>query len=270
MTTTISSPQTAEEALLRGLEPIRRQIAAHPLYRAIDSLPKLQTFMQAHVYAVWDFMSLLKTLQRSLTCVDVPWRPVGDPATRRLINEIVLGEESDEYQGSPLSHFELYLLAMESCGADTGPVRLLLTSLENGRTMHDSLAGAPTEAAAFVQATFSVIDSRQIHRAAAAFAFGREDLIPDMFSAFVRDLDARLPGQIAPFRYYLERHIEMDGDEHGPMALQMMRQLCTTEEHWREAEESARFALEARLALWNGIYSRIEASALSVAGDCPQ
>jgi len=223
--------------------------------------------MQSHVYAVWDFMSLLKSLQRALTCVTVPWLPTADPASRRLINEIVLGEESDLYEGQPLSHFELYLRAMQSCGAETGPVlaltRILTDTLAIGGSLEEALAAAlaaaPAEAAAFVRATFAVLATGETHRIAAAFTFGREDLIPAMFSAFVRGLDAELPGRIAPFRYYLERHIEVDGEDHGPMAMQMIRQVCRSEKEWAEATETACAALEARLALWDGIHARIPA-----------
>jgi hypothetical protein len=269
MPSTLPTPASlscaAEEALLQTIAPLQTRVAEHPLYRSIRSLEALQLFMQSHIYAVWDFMSLLKSLQRSLTCVEVPWRPSAHALSRRLINEIVLGEESDTYQGQALSHFELYLGAMESCGADTRPVQATLAALSGGATLESALAPAPAEAAAFVRSTFSVLNTGTapaagaVHRVAAAFTFGREDLIPEMFSTFVRELDSRLPGRIAPFRYYLERHIEMDGDQHGPMSMQMIRQLCSTPQHWAEAGDSARAALQARLALWDGIHARIRA-----------
>ena len=251
------SPVTTEADLLAFLAPLQSNLANHPLYHTIDTLESLHLFLQSHVYAVWDFMSLLKALQRTLTCIDIPWVPSADPASRRLINEIVLGEESDEYQGQPLSHYELYLHAMQSAGADTAPIQSLLSSLAAGTPLDEALTAIPSEGAAFVRTTFDIIATNQPHRIAAAFTFGREDLIPEMFTQFIRSLDTQLPGCIAPFRFYLERHIELDGDEHGPKALAMIRNLCPTPRHWAQAAETAAQALEARIALWDGIRHRI-------------
>ncbi len=254
MLAVLAPAPATEQTLLAALAPLQLRLTKHPLYAAVRTLPALRLFMQSHVYAVWDFMSLLKGLQRSLTCVEVPWRPTSDAPSRRLINEIVLGEESDLYEGEAISHFELYLRAMRQSGAETGAVEVLLGS---ELSVESALAPAPEEAAAFVRATFQVLAAGEAHRIAAAFTFGREDLIPQMFSAMVRELDAREPGQVSLYRYYLDRHIELDGDEHGPMALRMVRNLCRTPKQWEEAIDAARCALEARLALWDGIHARI-------------
>jgi hypothetical protein len=254
---TAATSIASEAELISSLTPMQEKLGEHPLYRSITSLDALQLFMQSHVYAVWDFMSLLKALQRELTCVTLPWVPSADPVSRRLINEIVLGEETDEYEGQPLSHYELYLHAMQSCGADIAPMQALLAALAGGTSLDETLNAIPSEAAAFVRTTFEIIATGEPHRIAAAFTFGREDLIPDMFTQFVRNLDSELPGQIAPFRFYLERHIELDGDEHGPKALAMVNHLCTTPEHWTEAAETAAHALQARISLWDGILTRI-------------
>jgi hypothetical protein len=242
------------------LEPLRARLTSHPLYSRIETQTDLRIFMESHVFAVWDFMSLLKALQSRLTCVTTPWLPTRYPESRRFINEIVLGEESDLYDGRSISHFELYLEAMEECGANTAPIRTLLAAVKTQgeafslqspslRTM-----GAPAAAKRFVESTFDTIQTDKPHTLAAAFTFGREDVIPDIFRELVRDLDAQLSGGLEKFVWYLERHIEVDGDEHGPLALKMIADLCGDDETlWDEAASAAESAIQARLALWDGI-----------------
>jgi hypothetical protein len=238
------------------LKPLYAQLANHRLYSTFETIEDLRLFMEAHVFAVWDFMSLLKALQRGLTCINVPWVPSSFPASRRLINEIVLGEESDTYERVGISHFELYCRAMRECGADLTAIDRLLLDLKNGVGWNEALSqsNAPPSAQTFVSNTFEYIEGGKLHVIAAAFTFGREDLIPDMFRGFIRDQDERLSGQLSIFRWYLDRHIEVDGDEHGPLALQMIDDLCDNDStKWQEASLAAENALQARLALWDGI-----------------
>jgi hypothetical protein len=247
-------------ALEAKLKPLYTQLANHPLYASFRTIADLRVFMEAHVFAVWDFMSLLKALQRGLTCVDVPWLPSATPESRRLINEIVLGEESDIYQGQHVSHFELYRLAMQQCGASTVAIDRMLFALRDGADIHEALQGshAPDEAKAFVRDTFHILSGDKLHAIGAAFTFGREDLIPEMFKSFVRDLNHDLAGQLETFLWYLERHIEVDGEEHGPMALRMIAELCGDDAaKWAEAEQAAIFALQSRLRLWDGIAAKL-------------
>ena len=248
------------QALTERLRPLYARLAEHKLYAAFETIEDLHAFMEAHVFAVWDFMSLLKELQRGLTCVEVPWQPSRFAESRRLVNEIVLGEESDVYRGTAVSHFELYLQAMRECGADTSAVEQLLQLLAEGMDVTGAMfqCGAPEAAQAFVRTTFGFIAEGKLHVTAAAFTFGREDLIPDMFRGFIRDQDRRLSGKLATFRWYLDRHIEVDGDEHGPMALQMVAELCGNDAvKWQEATVAAETALRARIALWDGIAARL-------------
>src|SRR5215471_20267501 len=100
----------------------RSAVTTHEMYAQLDSHEAIVTFMEHHVFAVWDFMSLLKSLQRNLTCVDVPWVPTGPTSSRRLINDIVLVEESDELGGGFISHFELYVDGMTQAGADRSAI----------------------------------------------------------------------------------------------------------------------------------------------------
>lgn len=251
------------QTMQSALAPYRSVLVAHPVYSQIDSLARLRVFMQHHVLAVWDFMSLLKWLQAELTCVQVPWRPQGDPITRRLINEIVLAEESDiDGDNAFASHFEMYLSAMDDCGADTVPVTKLVDSLVSGIPLGEALDASsdiPASARTFVEATFKLIDSRQPHVVAAAFALGREDLIPDMFRAIVGDAGQPVPAHLTRFRTYLDRHIELDGDEHTPLALRMLASLCgDDDQRWQEATSAAITSLLARRALWDGVVASFD------------
>jgi hypothetical protein len=238
---------------------IRRQIEGHALYREITTVMDLRLFMQVHVFAVWDFMSLLKALQHCLTSVSVPWVPSPYPDSCRLINEIVLGEESDAYEDRHLSHFEIYLEAMREAGADTRPIKRLIAQLKQGVTLVEALSSSdiPEEVQVFIGSTFDTIRVDKAHIMAAAFTFGREDLIPTMFREIVHDLRCGFEG-LAVFEYYLERHIEVDGDSHGPMALTMLEDLCGDDDNrWEEATNAAKNALEARLRMWDAIVDRI-------------
>ena len=244
------------------LAPFQARLAAHPLYASIRTPAHLRLFMQSHVFAVWDFMSLLKALQSRLTCTSVPWVPTAFPESRRFINEIVFGEESDLYAGRPISHFELYVQAMQEFGADTASISALVASITPSTSVHAfrTPAGAPDEACRFVETTFTLIRSASLPALAAAFTFGREDAIPTIFRALVRELDQR-ENNLTKFVWYLERHIEVDGEDHGPLSLRMIEDLCGTDDQlWGEAGDAAAQAIEARLDLWNGILQRIERS----------
>jgi hypothetical protein len=249
-------------ALEQRIQPLAQELSQHRLYTSFENLDDLRAFTESHVFAVWDFMCLLKALQRGLTCVDVPWLPSPLAESRRLINEIVFGEESDVYQGQPLSHFELYRMAMQQCGADTLAIDSFLAAIVQGTPWLRALdtCGAPEHARRFVKSTFAIIDMGKLHAIAAAFTFGREDLIPDMFRGFIRDQDEMLGGQLATLRWYMERHIEVDGEEHGPMALRMVSELCGDDPvKWQEATDAAISAITARIALWDGIANAIGA-----------
>ncbi len=251
-----------------SIEPLRQKLLDHPLYRNLKTLEDLRVFMEFHVFAVWDFMSLLKALQRDLTCVTLPWLPAGNANARKLINQIVLGEESDtDPEGRVSSHFELYLESMREAGANPHAIDRFVQRLQEG----DAVSGALQDldiapcVAAFVNETFRFIEAGQTHQTAAAFTYGREDLIPGVFGELVASLDSYVPGSLGKFRYYLARHIELDGDEHGELGRQMVASICREDPvRWQEAADAACLALESRLRLWDGIHAAIQERAASL------
>ncbi len=242
---------------------LRAALLQHPIYAQLNSLEALKIFMEHHVFAVWDFMSILKTLQIHLTSTSAAWIPSPYPNARKLINEIVVAEESDvDSNGQPASHYELYLQAMKECGADVQPVHRLVSKLRLGFQAQEVLRFNSAEinkvALRFLKANQAILKRNKTHEIAAAFTFGREDLIPDLFTQIVHELHAKT-GKFNAFVYYLNRHIELDGDEHGPMALQMLIDLCGhDEDKWQEATAASLEALQARLEFWDGILANIK------------
>lgn len=262
MTLLAPPPPCPSAAAAIDAADLREQLFGHRLYALIDRPERLRWFMAHHVFAVWDFQSLLKALQGRLTCTTVPWTPSVDREARRLINEIVLDEESDALpDGGYASHFELYLEAMERAAADTAAIRRLLERIRAGATLSEGLdsAGVPAAAAGFVRRSFAVIESGSTAAIAAAFTYGREDVIPDMFRRIVTMLADADPGRWQSFRYYLERHIEHDDAHHGPACRRIVARLCGDDPAtWAEASAAARHCLEARLALWNAVAEGID------------
>jgi Protein of unknown function (DUF3050) len=258
-----SHPQIEE--LRNVITNARSAVIEHPIYRRLHSLDDVNIFTENHVFAVWDFMSLLKVLQRELTCIEVPWVPQGSVESRRLINDIVLVEESDELNDGFISHFELYVNGMEQAGADTSTITTFLDLIRRGTDVLTAIdkAGVPEAAAAFMATTWDIIDTAPVHCQAAAFAFGREDLIPEMFDQVIKIDDQG--GKLATFRDYLARHIEVDGEEHTPMAMAMLADLCGDDKaKWDECGETVVRALTARRELWDGIVKALDADAVAV------
>lgn len=251
----------SSNTLKEDISSLRQQLVHHPLYQNIENIEHIRSFMSYHVFAVWDFMSLLKALQRNLTCVTIPWMPVENVNTSYLINEIVLGEESDiDENGVRTSHFELYLEAMNQVGASYYQLAQFFDLVKSGMTVPVALQYVEDldEAIAdFVNFTFKLINQNKTHVLAAVFTYGREDLIPDMFLSIVKDLQGKFPQQLSTFKYYLERHIEVDGDHHSLLAYEMTENLCKTDEQWEEATQAVKEALKLRIKLWDAVQNNI-------------
>jgi len=266
-----TSALTEEHAqnLLKALGPVQTRLTSHPLYSNVKNAKGIRTFMRSHVFAVWDFMALLKRLQNDLTCTKYPWIPGRDAEASRFINEIVLGEECDIVTPGtkPTSHYDLYLRAMREVEADPKPIEAMLKNLHahGGKwepaveqTRQQFANSLPKETFDFVKCTFRVCDARPVHEVAAYFLYGREDPIPQMFQNILGTLEAEKV-VCDGFILYLKRHIEVDSEDHGPMALRLIKHLCGDDEKkWHEATATAIEAIEHRITLWDGILRDIK------------
>lgn len=256
------SHQTSDHytALVKNTNFLRTALLSHPVYSQVNDLTALRIFMESHIFAVWDFMTLIKTLQRRLTCVDTPWIPANFAASARFVNEIVLSEETDEVQpGYYISHFELYLLAMEEIGANCQPMQTLIQCLRQGDMAEQTLISLPIPLTTkqFVLNTFSSVQG-SIHEVAATFLFGREDIIPKMFSQLLEQVEQTKGFRCNAFRLYLERHKHLDEEYHAPMGRKLLNNLCgNNAQKWEEAQRVTEQALRARYTLWNGIEQAI-------------
>lgn len=250
------------ETINSRIQPQKQQLLQHSLYEKIKTIENLNCFLENHVFAVWDFMSLLKALQAKLTCTTTPWFATKNPETRYLINEIVLAEETDlTIDGRRQSHYEMYMEAMEACGADTSGIEAFLSELNSLHNIYVAIkkSNLHPNIKAFLDFTFRVIDEGKTHQIAAAFTFGREDLIPSMFTVILKNFQANFPEtDLSKLIYYFERHIELDADEHGPMAMKMITELCGTDaQKWADVEAVSILALEKRIGLWDAIEEQI-------------
>lgn len=243
------------------LKQKKLQLCSHPLFEEITSLGKLQIFMENHVFAVWDFMSLTKRLQRDLTCTQLPWLPPTDPQAARLINEIVLGEESDEHpRRGHCSHFELYREAMLEVGASTHAIDTFITLQRRGVEANAALSQVDVlpGVARFVASTLHIALNAPTHCVAAAFLHGRESIIPSMFERLLQGSEI-IRSQAPTLGEYLNRHIELDTQDHEPGAQRMLQGLTdNAPERQQQAAETAVNAVENRIKLWDDVHTLLQ------------
>jgi hypothetical protein len=224
------------EDLRRIVAPLRETLLKHPIYTQVDSLDRLREFMQIHVFAVWDFMSLVKRLQSEVTCHQLPWLP---PARRQVAR-----------------------FANEEVGARTVNVRTFIASIDQGKSWETALKelNVPAGIADFVSETLRCAIYGSVVEVASYFFFGREDVIPEMFKKLLA-LWSGGAAAVPHFAFYLERHIELDGDSHGPWAQEMLMALAgQDEEQWMMATDAARRAITSRIRLWDSVVAHLQKS----------
>lgn len=239
---------------------LREQLNNHPLYTSIDNTESLRVFMEHHVFAVWDFMSLVKSIQNHLAPSTVPWIPSDNSRFVKFINQLVLEEESDNAYSDkafnrPASHFEVYLQSMTEIGANTYFISRFINAVrDTGLDTALKIPNIPEPAQQFMKFTFDVIKCNQPHLLATILAWGREDLVPQLFQSLRQTL--QLNKCVAPHLFsYLDRHIQLDEQEHAPIAIQLVQELCKGSiTKQTESIEIAEQSLAVRLEFWNGIY----------------
>lgn len=258
-----------QEELIEKLEPLNEKLRDHALYSAITKLDHVKEFMQGHMVCVWDFMTLVTKLQEHFTCCTVPWKLKSSALTRRFINEVVLGEESDTDQNDQaISHYELYYKAMKDLGASTDTIDKVTDVVEKYYDNKQKLIAelkkidVPVYLRDQVVFTLDTAINGKIHETAALFTYGRENLIPDMFLGILhhmRDSEMATKDEtLDTLIFYLDRHVEVDGEDHGPISRALVSDIAVdNDEKWEEIYQASKKALELRIAVWDGLLAAV-------------
>jgi hypothetical protein len=254
--------QTPLSNLMTTLQPWVDAVTRHSLFPSITTVARLQSFAEIHVYAVWDFACLLRALQHSLIEVNLLWTPPANPLGCHLINTLLAEEESDALpDGRYLSHFQLYLEAMQQCGADTGPMVQFIQAIKQGMPLHRllELPTLPKPAKNFIADTFKII-AQGSHVMAASLTFARENITSGMFTALLERIPVQQNSKVLQgFVQYFQRHIDLDSSKHNQQSQQLLVELCgTNAAKWHQAQEAAQFSLDSRLRLLDGIYAAVK------------
>jgi hypothetical protein len=245
------------------LGALRAALLDHPVYAQVVSVADLRQFMQDHVFAVWDFVSLLKRLQQDMTCIKVPWFPVDNARAAGLINDIVLRvARVIGPDGSNVAHLALYLRAMRDIGAITRPFEKFRALVLVGIPVEVALSqvGAPSHVQAFVAHRMLLANSGSTEEVLAAFFYGREDIIPEMLRRLLKTLcgGKHNDDRLRHFIYYLDRHIELDSGSNGPIGRELLEDLVASSPHRAErALQAACSSIKARIGLWDGTLRKL-------------
>ena len=120
-------------------------------------------------------------------------------------------------------------------------------------------SNAPEAAKEFVLNTFKYVNMNTPHLNATIFTLGREEIIPDMFRELIQDLENNSSSKLKSFIYYLDRHIGLDENEHTPLALNMIKEICGDDEKkWKESIDCGKNVMQSRIKFWDQILSEIK------------
>lgn len=255
----ISELQLENTETTAAIKAVTKELQFHKLYYSVKTIEDVRTYMKFQVWCVWDFMTLVKSIQAGLFSSSIIWLPPKDVSIGAYIYEILLTEETDinHTADGRASHFETYLLAMEQAGADTTPILNFLKDLTAGVPYNEALdkADIPFPAKQFVKTTLKQAHSN-LHIPVGSFCLSREGIIPSMFTTFLSHFSVQQ--DLSIFRWYLNRHITIDNDSHGPLSVKLFKTVIGNDDiKLNEALEAALEALRSRKTFLDEILKEI-------------
>jgi len=244
----------------KAIDELKQSLTSHKLFSNELNLSQMSKFMESHIFSVWGFMSLLKSLQSGITVTGAPWIPNENSRNglTNFINEIVLCEESDDIGNiGYMSHFEFYLLAMNKMKASTSQINLLIERLKSEKyneKLIDEL-DIYSEVKDFVKFDLDIALSGNLSKIVGGFALGREKVIPNIFSYIIPCIDHN--DSTKKLLTYLKRHVDVDGDRHGPLSIKLLDTICQSDESYLMAYNSGITSLKLRLKVWDRIANEL-------------
>ena len=145
---------------------------------------------------------------------------------------------------------------MEEIEAETATINHFVSGIKDLDSIGNYIKKSDLNSAikSFLNFSFLTIEGWKSHEIAAAFTFGREEIIPDMFIEIIQQTEKTNKISLDKINYYLQRHIDLDGDEHGPLAHEMIVGLCKNDsKKWEEVIDISKKALKERIQLWDFI-----------------
>jgi hypothetical protein len=218
------------DAFDQAITPLLKVLATHKVFCSINSIAHARVYLQHQVFAVWDFMCLLKSLYRKLSTKDI-WYPPTSSISVHLIGSIMLEEESDiNEQGDRESHFETFVRAMEELDTDTSQIRGFIAWIKEEQSIEIAFEQIDVNPSIkkFVLSNAEVLNLES-HEVLSAFVFGRELITSIMFTNLMKALQHHMnymdQSHLCTLISYLNRHISLDADEHFPKALKALIEL---------------------------------------------
>lgn len=248
----------SDNGLISEIENETINLINHPLYNSIKTESDIKMYMFNQVWCVWDFMTLVKSIQIQIIPPNILWTPPKFPELGAYIYEVLLTEETDKGYNSETnsSHFQTFLKAMKESSVDTSSVDKFIELLENGNQFEIAIdsCGIHKEAKEFITTTYEFAKS-DLHISIAVFCLSREGVIPDMFMNLLANVS--LSNNYKIFNWYLNRHIYLDSQSHGPLSIKLFKTIVDTKQKQEEALQASLKALKARNKYFNYILDSI-------------